>query len=83
MWGVLLSVFGPERLVFASDWPACGRADGWSVRAATVEEVLEECSAPGTRAVLAGTATGFYRLGGTGGSCTAGAPPGPSAVRVR
>ncbi|MDX3520096.1 amidohydrolase family protein [Streptomyces scabiei] len=82
VWDVLLSTFGPERLMFASDWPACGRADGWSAWAATVEEVLDECSAPETRAVLAGTATEFYRLDGIGGSSTAGAP-GPSVVPVR
>ncbi|MDQ0595790.1 L-fuconolactonase [Streptomyces canus] len=62
VWEVLLSAFGPERLMFGSDWPLCRLAGGWERWAATVEELLQDCS-PGERtAVLAGTATRFYRL---------------------
>ncbi|MDX3310047.1 amidohydrolase family protein [Streptomyces sp. NPDC054884] len=62
VWDVLLSAFGPRRLMFGSDWPVCGIAGGWNVWAATVEELLRDCSAAETRAILIGTATEFYRL---------------------
>lgn len=62
-WEVLLSAFGPERLMFGSDWPLCRLARGWGRWAATVEELLLQDCLPGERtAVLAGTATRFYRL---------------------
>ncbi|MGC5567869.1 amidohydrolase family protein [Streptomyces sp. FR-108] len=61
-WDVLLSVFGPERLMFGSDWPVANLAGGWNRWAATVEELLHGCSGSEVHAVLAGTATAFYRL---------------------
>ncbi|MFI1510686.1 amidohydrolase family protein [Streptomyces sp. NPDC020597] len=62
VWDVLLCAFGAERLMFGSDWPVCLLAGGWNQWAATVEELLRGCSAAETEAVLAGAATGFYRL---------------------
>ncbi|MFD9114740.1 amidohydrolase family protein [Streptomyces bottropensis] len=62
VWHVLLSAFGADRLMFGSDWPVCVLAGGWNEWAATVEDLLGECSAAETEAVLAGTATEFYRL---------------------
>jgi predicted TIM-barrel fold metal-dependent hydrolase len=59
---VLLSAFGPDRLMFGSDWPVCVLAGGWDRWAATVEELLHDLSGDEQHAVLAGTATGFYRL---------------------
>ncbi|MFI9844343.1 amidohydrolase family protein [Nonomuraea sp. NPDC051941] len=35
VWDVLLSSFGPERLMFGSDWPVCVLAGGWNRWAAT------------------------------------------------
>jgi L-fuconolactonase len=59
----LLEAFGPERLMFGSDWPVC-------TLAATYEQVLELAraalaglSAGEREAVLAGTASRFYGLG--------------------
>ncbi|WP_431775166.1 amidohydrolase family protein [Streptomyces cucumeris] len=63
VWEVLLSAFGPARLMFGSDWPVCVLAGGWNRWAATVEELLTHCSPDETAAILAGTATAFYRLG--------------------
>lgn len=54
-----------ERLMFGSGWPVCALAGGWNRWAATVEELLGECSARETEAALAGTATAFYRLAPT------------------
>ncbi|MFJ8114239.1 amidohydrolase family protein [Streptomyces sp. NPDC096132] len=62
VWDVLLSAFGPDRLMFGSDWPVCVLAGGWNRWAATVEELLDGCTADETEAVLAGTATEFYGL---------------------
>jgi len=59
---VLLSSFGPDRLMFGSDWPVANLAGGWNRWAATVEELLDGCSGSEIHAVLAGTATTFYRL---------------------
>ncbi|WP_330351090.1 amidohydrolase family protein [Streptomyces sp. NBC_00582] len=62
VWDVLLGAFGPERLMFGSDWPVCVLAGGWNRWAATVEELLNGFSDREIQAVLAGTATDFYRL---------------------
>jgi predicted TIM-barrel fold metal-dependent hydrolase len=62
VWDVLLSAFGPDRLMYGSDWPVCVLAGGWNRWAATVEELLGDCSGSETQAVLSGTATAFYRL---------------------
>ncbi|MFI9562806.1 amidohydrolase family protein [Streptomyces rishiriensis] len=62
VWDVLLSAFGPDRLMFGSDWPVANLAGGWNRWAATVEELLDGCSGAEIHAVLAGTATAFYRL---------------------
>ncbi|MER6077910.1 amidohydrolase family protein [Streptomyces sp. NPDC001833] len=62
VWDVLLSAFGPDRLMFGSDWPVANLAGGWNRWAATVDELLDGCTADETSAILAGTATTFYRL---------------------
>ncbi|MET9402966.1 amidohydrolase family protein [Kitasatospora sp. NPDC002965] len=67
VWDVLLDAFGPDRLMFGSDWPVCVLAGGWNRWAATVEELLDDCSESEKQAVLSGTATSFYRLPATEG----------------
>ncbi|MEV4560690.1 amidohydrolase family protein [Kitasatospora sp. NPDC049285] len=62
VWDVLLSAFGPDRLMFGSDWPVAVLAGGWNRWAAAVDELLDGLSATEVHAVLAGTATAFYRL---------------------
>ncbi|MGW5656815.1 amidohydrolase family protein [Streptomyces humi] len=62
VWDTLLAAFGPERLMFGSDWPVCVLAGGWSRWAATVEHLLDDCSPHERHAVLCETATAFYRL---------------------
>lgn len=62
VWDVLLSAFGPERLMFGSDWPLCLLAGGWDRWAAAVDELLAGCSPTETEAVIAGTASAFYQL---------------------
>ncbi|MFE9425984.1 amidohydrolase family protein [Kitasatospora sp. NPDC006697] len=64
-WDVLLSAFGPDRLMFGSDWPMANLAGGWNRWAATVDELLEGCSRDEASAILAGAATAFYHLTST------------------
>lgn len=57
-----LAVFGPERLMFGSDWPvALYNGDYRQVLDAT-REVIGGLTADEQESVLAGTATAFYRL---------------------
>lgn len=62
VWEVLLAAFGPDRLMFGSDWPVCILAGGWNRWAAAVDELLTDCAEYEIDALLAGTATAFYRL---------------------
>jgi len=61
-WDVLVSAFGPERLMFGSDWPVANLAGGWNRWAATVDELLTGWSDSDVHTLLAGTASAFYRL---------------------
>jgi predicted TIM-barrel fold metal-dependent hydrolase len=61
-WDVLVSAFGPERLMFGSDWPVADLAGGWNRWAATVDRLLTGWSDSDAHALLAGTARAFYRL---------------------
>ncbi|SNY25098.1 amidohydrolase family protein [Paractinoplanes atraurantiacus] len=69
---VLLSAFGPRRLMFGSDWPVCTLAGGWNRWAAAVDDLLSGCSSEETGALLSGTARSFYRLLSIGYSGTKG-----------
>ncbi|MFI6931163.1 amidohydrolase family protein [Streptomyces sp. NPDC050287] len=62
VWDILLTAFGPDRLMFGSDWPVANLAGGWNRWAATVDELLTDCAENEIHALLAGTATAFYRL---------------------
>jgi L-fucono-1,5-lactonase len=58
----VLGVFGPERLVFGSDWPVCLLAATYDAVLAATREVLDELSPDEKAAVFGGTATAVYRL---------------------
>ncbi|MEU6510720.1 amidohydrolase family protein [Streptomyces sp. NPDC046942] len=62
VWDILITAFGPDRLMFGSDWPVANLAGGWNRWAATVDELLTDCTENEIHALLAGTATAFYRL---------------------
>lgn len=58
----ILRVFGPDRVMWGSDWPVCRLRAEYSVWRLTAEDL---CAAldPGARAqVFGGTAAAFYRL---------------------
>lgn len=57
-----LEAFGPDRLMFGSDWPVCLLASSYQRWADTAEELLAELSEPEREAIFAGTARRTYRL---------------------
>jgi len=58
----LLELFGPERMMFGSDWPVCTLAAPYAEVLELAREVVAGLSEPERDAVLGGTATRFYRL---------------------
>jgi L-fuconolactonase len=58
----VLALFGPERLMFGSDWPVCTLAAGYADVVEAARTCLGGLSAAETAAVFAGTATRTYRL---------------------
>jgi L-fuconolactonase len=57
-----LDVFGPERLMFGSDWPVCLLATDYGEWKATVGDLLAGLSPDEAAAVWAGTARRVYQL---------------------
>nr|WP_245966872.1 amidohydrolase family protein [Sphaerisporangium album] len=64
--GVALDAFGPERLMYGSDWPVCLLAGSLPAWTATALELLNDAglSAAERDAVFQGTATRVYGLSG-------------------
>lgn len=57
-----LELFGPERLMFGSDWPVAELGGGYQPVAGTLLELIGELPAGERDAILAGTASDFYGL---------------------
>jgi L-fuconolactonase len=57
-----LECFGPERLMFGSDWPVCELAASYEQVVAALEEALGPISSDQRQRIFAGTAAEFYRL---------------------
>lgn len=62
VWHTLLEHFGPQRLVWGSDWPVLTLAGDHAGWVALTERLLEELSAQDRAAVLGGNALRFYGL---------------------
>ncbi len=60
----LFELFGPERLMWGSDWPVVNLGGGYVAWWTATETLLTGCSDTGRHAVLGGTAAAFYNLGG-------------------
>jgi L-fuconolactonase len=59
---VVLAAFGPERLMFGSDWPVCLVAADYARWHGVVEDLLRPLSPPERAAIMGGTASTAYRL---------------------
>ncbi|WP_439681141.1 amidohydrolase family protein [Embleya sp. MST-111070] len=59
---VALDAFGPQRLMFGSDWPVCTLAAGYEQVVGTTRELLADLSAHERDEVFGGTATRVYGL---------------------
>jgi L-fuconolactonase len=59
---IALSAFGPERLMFGSDWPVCLVAADYAEVAGIVRDFCATLSAVEQAAIWGGTATRFYGL---------------------
>jgi L-fuconolactonase len=59
----LIACFGPERLIWGSDWPVVNLAGGYAAWRSTTDTLLGGLSAADKAAVMGGNATRFYGLG--------------------
>jgi L-fuconolactonase len=60
---VVLESFGPDRVLFGSDWPVCLVACDYPRWMATVQELIADLSPTERSAILGGNARRVYRLG--------------------
>jgi L-fuconolactonase len=59
----VLSSFGPDRLMFGSDWPVCTLSATYADVVAAAKELTSTLSRPEQTAIFSGTARRVYRLG--------------------
>jgi L-fuconolactonase len=59
---VVLDAFGPERVMFGSDWPVCLLATSFSDWVAAADELTADLGNDERKAVFGGTAQRFYAL---------------------
>ena len=59
----VLNLFGPERLMFGSDWPVCTLAGTWKEVLAAFTQCIGPQPIEVRERLLGGTAQEFYRLG--------------------
>lgn len=57
---LLLDEFGPDRMMFGSDWPVCTLAGSYRRTVRTAEELTAALTGPERAAVFGGTATRIY-----------------------
>jgi len=57
-----MEVFGPDRLMFGSDWPICEVAGGYERVTSALLSLVAELDLPARAAVLGGAALQFYGL---------------------
>jgi L-fuconolactonase len=59
---VALDAFGPDRLMFGSDWPVCTLAASYGEVLQAARDLTAQLGAAEREAIFAGTATRLYRL---------------------
>jgi L-fuconolactonase len=62
VWEAALELFGPERLMFGSDWPMTVPEGGYRPTYEVLAALIGELSAAERRSVMGGTARRVYRL---------------------
>jgi L-fuconolactonase len=72
-----ITAFGPDRLLFGSDWPVCTLAAPYERVVSAAEELIGELSADEQAAVMGGTAAAAYGLADRPAART---DPAPSTV---
>ena len=60
---VLLEAFGPERLMWGSDWPVVTLASSYQQWSLLAQSLISEIDPGGRDKILGGTASAFYGLG--------------------
>ena len=60
---IALELFGPDRLMFGSDWPVCELAASYGEVVAAAEALTEGLTGDEREAVFGSTAAQAYRLG--------------------
>jgi L-fuconolactonase len=60
-------LFGPDRLMFGSDWPVAELGGGYVKMRTELSKLFDQLSAPERDAILSTTATRFYALSGPAG----------------
>ncbi len=58
----VLDVFGPERVMWGSDWPVCRLRAEYGDWLAAAEDLVGDCSAADRARIFGGTAAAFYRI---------------------
>ncbi|MBO6719794.1 MAG: amidohydrolase family protein [Rhizobiaceae bacterium] len=58
----ILEAFGPERVIWGSDWPVCTLAASYDAWVEATDELLSGCTASARAAILGGNAARLYRL---------------------
>ncbi|HEV7898481.1 MAG TPA: amidohydrolase family protein [Planosporangium sp.] len=59
---VVVEAFGPDRLMFGSDWPVCLLAGSYARWVETVDELIAQLSEDERAAITGGTARRFYGI---------------------
>jgi L-fuconolactonase len=57
-----LKLFGPDRLMFGSDWPVCRLVGSWKQVLAAFTQACGPVRQAEREKILGGTAVSFYRL---------------------
>ncbi|MGH9521844.1 MAG: amidohydrolase family protein [Terriglobales bacterium] len=58
----VFEAFGPERLIFGSDWPVCLLAAGYGQVTSLIAEYAAQCGSGALDAIMGSNAISFYRV---------------------
>jgi len=58
----VLEAFGPDRVLFGSDWPVCTVASSYALWVDTLQQLIAELSKDERAGIFGGNAVNLYRL---------------------